>query len=54
MSVHQKFQPVEKNSPYHVPKILFWSHDTDDLIILSNIFIKNEKLLNSNNERSKH
>ena len=31
----------------------FWSHDTDVFMILSIISIKNEKLLNSNNIRSK-
>ena len=31
----------------------FWSHDTDVFVILSIISIKNEKLFNSNNERSK-
>ena len=44
---------------YHVTIILhchwreFWSHDTDVFVILSIISIKNEKLFNSNNERSK-
>ena len=31
----------------------FWSRDMEVFIILSIIFIKNEKLLNSNNNRSK-
>ena len=45
---------------YHVTMILhchwceLWSLDTDVLIILSIIFINNEKLLNANNIRIKH